>query len=101
MPLANDAIDVARLLKRVGEGFLAKRKSEVWGFVFSASRIEFMAKAGSVFSGKKSGPRRTAVRCGDISLGKTDSFLGDRIDMRGRYFFIPLTTQFSIPKIVC
>ncbi len=79
MPLANGSGGVAqRLHPRCHGGLVAAQADGV------GDRVELVAKARRVAPGHEAGTRRTAIGRGDVAVGKAQSVLRDRVDVRGR-----------------
>src|SRR5262245_26343219 len=79
VPLADDAGRVAEPFEDIRDGAFRERQAELGPLA-----VELMPVARLISARHQAGPRRTAVRPGDIALREADAVPGDRVDVRRR-----------------
>ena len=79
MPLAEEGSPVASRPQSIRKSRFTQRQPELQGF-----GVEFMSEPLLVAPGQQPGARRTAIRTGDIRIGKADSASRQRVDVRCR-----------------
>src|SRR5437016_1127030 len=83
VPFAHQAGRIAGGAQQVGERALVERQAE---FAFGADvRVELMPEARLVAAREQAGPRRTAIRCGDVAVRAADAGPRQLVDVWRRH----------------
>src|SRR2546427_9599577 len=86
VPLANHARRVATVFESLSERGFGQRQADIFAFRRRAG-IELVSEALLIAAGHQAGPRRTAIRSGDVTVSATDAVFGYRVDVRRRNIF--------------
>ena len=87
-------------MENMGQRALAQRQSDTRIVVLGSDRIEFISESSWHSPGKEAGPRGTAIRRGEISLGEPDAIHRHGIDVGSRNLLVSVTAQLAVPKVV-